>query len=207
MFKTLNFLVKNILSALKNIFFSLKRIVVVRKKSFWFLSLYMDLEILVLSGRNNLLFLLLDLENCELGGRLLYYILHIILYYIPMTVRLKGTVIVISSYGMARCQCPINNSTLETLIRTKMWKISSFSDSKTVWFWSFLHLCDSYKQECAGPFYTEPACMSINKQKQEYIIQNWSDKAFKGTVANWALLFCTEGYLILRLQTLSYDFK
>ena len=47
-----------------------------------------------------------------------------------MTVRLKGPVIVISSYGMARCQCPINNSTLETLIRTKMWKISRFLTRK-----------------------------------------------------------------------------
>jgi len=90
--------------------------------------------------------------------------------------------------SMQRCPCPIYNGALKTLIRSKMWKITLFSDSKSVYFGEFLR-CFLYTRNAQVPFAENPH-VKINRLNKKTWISNlyWFRKTFNGTVVNQTLL-------------------
>ena len=90
--------------------------------------------------------------------------------------------------SMQRCPCPIYNGALKTLIRSKMWKITLFSDSKSVYFGEFLR-CFLYTRSAQVPFAENPHVKinRLNKKKHGYLIYTDLEKTFNGTVVNQTL--------------------
>ena len=98
----------------------------------------------------------------------------------------KGSVSVISSYLPRRWQCPIHNGTLETFIWYIIWEILSFFK-----IWKCLFVIIPIYFPAVEMRIVEKPQLKVNSFqncKHWYLVHTWSDKAFKGTVGNRALL-------------------
>ena len=103
-----------------------------------------------------------------------------------------------------RWQCPTYNSTVKTLIWSKMLRITSFFSLEKCCFSKTPLFLRNKNAEVTFPEKPQTKKNSLKKQKHGYLFHTWSDKAFKGTVVNRTLPSLHGGSLEITLTGLQY---